>query len=49
MGKTKVFVSKNSELKFTGKGASAEIVEVDQDKFRRPMDDLDELKKEMGK
>jgi len=43
MEKADVFVSKGSGLRVTPKGGSCNIVEVEQEAFRRPQTDLEEL------
>ena len=47
--KTTVYVSKNSGLRFTVRGANAAIVEIDQEKFQRPEKDLETLKNKATK
>ena len=47
--KTTVYVSKNSGLRFTVRGANATIVEIDQEKFQRPEKDLEALKNKATK
>ena len=47
--KTTVYVSKNSGLRFTVRGANAAIVEIDQEKFQRPEKDLEALKNKATK